>query len=227
MTDMAVMERGFSKYDLPGCIYAPLRPGGGRYWLNCVEGGMRKFNFANHVTGDENEGWGIWFSTRADTRPHLTYLTHEQWTLVRHLMTRGSDTLDGLCDASDEPCEIVEKIIKTLIKAKWISKAESGYAITFPVFGPEDLHKMIGKLDIVGSEIVEAVYIDPQPEVKRLFKRLRPRLDEKEYGGFFGIVKTWVREICLEKLMEEGVIAKLPSNSVQQNWGWIGSFEYK
>ncbi len=226
-TDMAVMERGSRRYGLPTGKTAPIRPGGGRYWIHCIEGEKEEFVFANSRGIYENDGWGVWYCNRADLRPKLTYLTQEQWTLVRHLMSKGSDSLDGLCAVSDEPCNNVKKIIKTLIAAKWISKEGENYIIAFPVFYQDDIDKLLEKFDAIGSEIMEEVYVNSQPEVKKLFKKMRPDLDEKEYGCFIGIVKHWVEQICLKELMDDGIMEKISSDSVQLNWAWIGRFEDK
>jgi hypothetical protein len=226
-TDMAVMERGSRRYGLPTGKTAPLRPGGGRYWIHCIEGGKEEFVFANSRGIYENDGFGVWYCNRADLRPKLTWLKKEQWTLVRHLMSKGSDNIDGLCDASEEPCRNVKKMIKTLTAAKWISKEGANYTVAFPVFYQDDIDKLLEKFDVIGSEIMEEVYVNSEPEVKRLFKKMRPDLDEKEYGCFIGIVKHWVEQICLKALMDDGIMERITSGSVQLNWAWIGSFDNK
>ncbi|MCD6334806.1 MAG: hypothetical protein J7M27_05675, partial [Candidatus Latescibacteria bacterium] len=222
LTDMAVMERGFRKQDLPCCKSAPQRPGGGRYWLHGVEGGKAEFEFANHITGDTHGGWGIFFCTRGDLRPKHTWLQPTEWKLVWHLMTEGSDTVDALVEMSGESGERVED----LVRWEWLSKAGRMVSVHFPIFYPEDIKIVVDRTDRIGSRIVEEVYLPSLEVIGDVFYRLRKDLNS-EYGGFVGIVLCWTRELCLARLMKEGVLAALPSAPVQQNWGWIGKFEYK
>lgn len=226
LTDMAVMERGFRNYGLPSVKSAPERPGGGRYWLEGVEGGTTEFEFANHIDGDAQGGWGIFFCPRSDLRPKHTWLQPSEWKLVWYLMTEGSDTIDALVEMSGESRERVEEHIENLVQWEWLSKTGPLVSVRFPIFYPEDLEIIVDKVDRIGTRIVEEVYVPSLEAIGEAFYDLRKDL-KSEYGGFVGIVLCWTRELCLARLMKEGVLAALPSASIQQNWGWIGKFEYK
>ena len=211
LTNTAMCRALRHVYDAP----APVRPGGGWYWMAGREAGpdvpaiwsvgLNSHGSSTNLDTGYFWSWGI---NREDKDVSLVSQWEERDALLNGLasgITREEE-LAALVPRGPEPARAA---LADLVRLKMVAHHAGGYRLNIPFFTKADSDVLTPEFDAVAGPIVEAVY---QP----VLEGLGPWLDERGYGRHKDQYHAWrywlasnVSGEALRFLIEQGVLPRL------------------